>query len=164
MWYWLGIVAVAAVLATYVAPASFEYGALKPVDPKGVSVALLAKGVSVPSIGLLVPVPTWVVLPETGRAIGAGVYAPQPPYGPAFSMMLALDEAPNDFIEGYKGKLASAGLTLESAPNPMIPTDMAKARFQGANKESTRHVFLALRGAPGGWFMQITFWHGLAPT
>ena len=163
MWYWLGLVVAAAMLAAYVAPASYQDGALQSFDLKGVPVAELAQGRAVPSVGLLVPVPAWVTLPETGRAIGAAVYPPQPPYGTTFSMMVALDEAPDDFIEGYRRKLASVGFTFESAPNLMIPTDMAKARFKGTNEHGTRHVFLALRGSQGSWFMQITFWDGLVP-
>jgi hypothetical protein len=33
------------------------------------------------SIGSVVPAPTSITRPETGRVIGAGVYPPQPPYG-----------------------------------------------------------------------------------
>ena len=109
------------------------------------------------------PLPAWVPLPETGRAIGAGAYPPQPPYGAAFSMMVALDEAPDDFIDRYRRRLAVAGFKLQTAPNPMIPTDVAKARFKATNEQGTRHVFLALRQTWTGWFMQITFWDGLVP-
>ena len=166
MWYWLGLVLLAATLAAYVAPASIDHDALKSSDLKAVPIAALAQGRPAPSIGLLVPAAGVGAAARDGACHWRrGAYPPQPPYGAAFSMMVALDEAPDDFImTGHRRRLAVAGFKLQTAPNPMIPTDVAKARFKATNAAwgpVTYFLRCARRGT--GWFMQITFWDGLVP-
>jgi hypothetical protein len=131
-----------------------------PLAETGVPIAELAKGKPFAGIGLLAPLPTWLPLPKKGRAISGGVYPPQPPFGAASVIVLAIDEPIDEFLGSYARILESAGFTLSRLPNPAIPTDMAEARYEATNATRSRYVFVTLRQS---WFVQLTFWDAPVP-
>jgi hypothetical protein len=66
-------------------------GTISPVVPKGIPIKALGDGKPHPEILLIAPLPGWIPLPDSGSAISAGVYAPQPPYGAAAVIMVRTD-------------------------------------------------------------------------
>jgi len=132
--------------------------------PKGIPVAELADGKPHPEILLIAPLPEWIPLPDSGRAITAGVYAPQPPYGAAAVVMVAIDEAPEDYAAAYGRKLEGAGFSVRRLPigfNLII--DRPEAQFEADEREGGHIVYITMRGAGDAHFAQLTFWNPPVP-
>src|ERR1700722_17526163 len=95
-----------------------EWTTPSPAPVKGVPIASIANGKTLPHIGLSAPLPDWIPLPDNGTVIGAGIYPRRPPYGAAAVVMLKLDMSADAFVAAYGRRLAAAGFPLRRIPSP----------------------------------------------
>lgn len=127
--------------------------------PKGIPIAALA-GRAAPQIGLIAPVPDWMPLPDNGRATGAALFPPQPPFGPGAVVMVKLDGSEAAFVASYRDRLARRGFQVRHLPPPFsLIIDAPDDQFE-ADARNGRSIFITLRGRR---FAQLTFWDVPAP-
>jgi hypothetical protein len=129
-----------------------------------VPVAVIAAGKPAPQIGLTRPFPAWAPLPPRGRVIGAGLYPPQPPYGPAAVAMILLDDSFDDFTAAYRQQLAGRGFALRASPMPPnLIIDRPHAVYEADETQGGRVIYVTLRGGGALRVAQLTFWSPPAP-
>ena len=102
------------------------------------------------------PLPDWLPLPGTGRVTTAGAYPPQPPYGAAVTIMLAIGEAPEDFAAAYSAQLTAAGYRVRRVRSPFDFTFAADGALDAYDAASGRYVVCVLRHNGTNRFAQIT--------
>ena len=118
---WFALIA-AAVLVVLVTTS----GTIGTVMAKGIPIKELGDGKPHPEILLIEPLPGWIRLPDSGSAISAGVYPPQPPYGAAAVIMVMTDDFSADFAADYGRRLERAGFFGAAHSDP-IPSDHRQA-------------------------------------
>ena len=132
-----------------------------PQMPKGVPVAALAARKPLPQIGLVAPLPQWMPLPDRGIVLGAGLYPPQPPFGPAASMMIRLEESQGEFAAAYEKRLIDAGFAMRRIPSPPnLIIDAPDACYEADERMGGRTIYITLRAKH---YVQLTFWDVPAP-
>jgi hypothetical protein len=135
-----------------------------PAPVKGVPIASIANGKTLPRIGLVSPLPEWIPLPDNGEAVGAGVYPPQPPYGAAAVVMLKLDRSAAAFVAAYGKRLAAAGFPLRRIPNPPnLVIDAPWATYAARDAKTGNMVFVTIRSFWEPHYAQLTFWNPPVP-
>lgn len=137
-----------------------------PQQPKGFPIAALFDGKTRSLVGLSVPLPNGMPLPESGRVVGAEVYPPQPPYGASASIMVRFDQSAERFISSYRTRLDHAGYSLrqQSVLLKRTPLDPSlEDAYEADEKHGDHTIYIAIRGAPAGHFAQLTFWSPPSP-
>ena len=136
-----------------------------PPTPKGVPIADIAAGKTLPQIGLVGSFPTWAPLPPRGTAVGAEVVRPQPPYGAAAELMLRLDSDSFDaFTATYRDVLERRGFTMRALPEPPnLGVDRPVASYEADEAQGGHVVYVTLRGDSRSRYVQLTFWSPPAP-
>lgn len=128
---------------------------------RGIPIEKIANGRSAPQIGLIAPLPTWIPLPKRGRAIGAGLYPPQPPWGAAAVVMLRIEEPADVFVSAYRRRLDEAGFAMHQIPiPPNLFVDAADSAFEADERRGGHVVYVTMRRAH---YAQLTFWSPPAP-
>ena len=132
---------------------------------RSVPIETIAAGRPAPEIGLIAPFPAWAPLPPRGRVIGAALYPPQPPYGPAAVAMVAIDDSFDGFAEAYGQLLKRRGFDMRSSPMPPnLGIDRPHAVYEADEAGGGHVVYVTLRGGGGDLRVaQLTFWSPPAP-
>jgi hypothetical protein len=140
-------------------------GAMPPMPPAyAVPVATIANGKPEPRVGLLSPLPKWIPLPESGYVTGAGLYPPQPPFGPAAVVMLRYDETAAEFIVHYRHRLERAGFVVHRIPVLFhLIIDKPDAAYEADEKSGGHVAYITLRSGFDKRFAQLTFYAPPAP-
>lgn len=128
--------------------------------PKGVPVAALAGGKTVPQIGLRGPLPAWMPLPDHGNVLGASVFPSRPHYGSGATVVIKIDGTQNAFVASYEHDLARRGFFLRRITTPvnMIVTS-ERAQLEADDYKTGRAIFITLLGS----YAQLMFWDAPAP-
>jgi hypothetical protein len=135
-----------------------------PAPIKGVPIASIANGETLPHIGLVTPLPDWIPLPESGTVIGAGVYPRRPPYGAAAVVMLKLDMSADAFVAAYGRRLAATGFPLRRIPSPPnLVIDAPYATYEAKDRKNGNTVFVTIRSFWSPHYAQLTFWNPPVP-
>jgi hypothetical protein len=130
----------------------------------GVPIDVIARGQSAPQIGLGGPFPDWAPLPPRGWVIGAELFGPQPPYGPAAVAMIQIDESFDAFTAAYGRLLAQRGFAMRASPMPFnLVVDRPHAVYEADEIHGGHVVYVTLRGNRDVRFAQLTFWSPPAP-
>ena len=118
-----------------------------------------------PEVYLITPLPSWIPLPDSGTAIAAAVYPPQPPYGMAAVVTLAIEESVADYAAAYGKKLEQAGFSVRRLPigfNLII--DRPDSQFEADEREGGHVVYITMRSNRVARFAQLTFWNPPVPS
>src|ERR1043165_7433670 len=127
-------------------------------------VATLGNGLPRPEVGLLGPLPDWIPLPETGRVFSAGLYPPQPPYGPAAVIMLEIDVSAEAFVPAYVERRRQAGFASRRYDQPSMPWDRPDMQFEAKDATGAHVIYITMRHGYDVRMAQLTYWSAPVPT
>ena len=132
--------------------------------PEGIPIAKLTDGMPHPEVGLIVPLPGRIPLPDSGRVIGAGTYPPQPPWGAAAVVMVVIDGAAADFVAAYGRRLDTAGFSMRRIANPPnLIIDAPGSSYEADEREGGHVAYVTMRSTRDVRVAQLTFWDVPAP-
>jgi hypothetical protein len=95
--------------------------------------------------------------------VSAGVYPPQPPYGPAAVITLEIDETAEAFVGAYLDGLRQAGFSSRRFDQPSPPWDRPDIQYEAKDASAAHVIYITMRHSGGVHFAQLTYWSGLVP-
>lgn len=132
----------------------------------GFPVAAVSTGNTKPPVGLVAPLPAWILLPAKVHVTGASTLPPQPPYGASAEVMIRLDESVEMFVSSYRTRLKQAGFSMRSHPvlaNRLLLDPALEAVYEADETKGGRTIYIAIRGIGATHFAQLTFWSPPSP-
>lgn len=155
---------VAIFVVLFLAAAILARGTMPPMPPeREYPIATITKK-PLPQIGLAVPLPNWIPLPESGFVTGVELFPPHLPYGGGAVIVLRYAETQGQFVVDYRHRLERAGFVMRRFPFVFhLINDWPDAVYEADEKNGGHVAYITLRSGFGKRYAQLTFYAPPAP-